>query len=68
MATFLLLMQALQVASAAIDTAAKGRELYKKLREQAERTNRLTPEQIIELDAAAEIIFASDASKPSDVV
>lgn len=65
MATFLLIMQALQVTSAAIDAAAKGRELYKKLREQAERTNELTPEQIAELDAFAETVFGSEASKPS---
>lgn len=62
---FALAMQALNYAAATADAAAQARLLAGKLKEAAAQSGELTDEQSAELDAKAEAIFSSPASKPS---
>lgn len=60
-----ILLQVLEWMAVAMDAAAKARAVYNALRESAQQSEELTPEQTADLDARAEAIFASDASQPS---
>ena len=62
---FALALQALELTAAAMSAAAAARRVYEGVRAQAERTNEFTPEQVAELDAKAEAIFASAAQQES---
>ncbi len=60
-----LLLQVLNWVATAVDAAAKARAVYDSLRESAQQSQELTPEESAALDARAEEIFASPASQPS---
>lgn len=62
---FALLLKILEAAAAAADALTRIRRLYLEFKAEAQRANELTPEQSAELDAKAEVIFASEASQPS---
>jgi len=62
---YLELIKILSVASAAADAALKAKQVYQTLRESAQQSQQLTPEQSKELDDRAAAIEASEANKPS---
>lgn len=62
---FKLLIDALEIAAASADAAARARVIYNTLMASAQQSKELTPEQSAQLNTRAHDIFASEASKPS---
>lgn len=65
MGTFATILEALQLAAATANAAARARAIYDKAREQAAKDKALTDEESAALDAEAEKVFGSAASQPS---
>lgn len=61
------LILALNALGASLEAAARLRQLYNTMREQAQRTGALTDAQSAELDQRAEDIFNSPAAKESGI-
>lgn len=62
---FALILELLEIVAMTLSAAAKARAAYQSVRDAMQQTHELTPEQEAQLDARAEAIFASEASKPS---
>jgi hypothetical protein len=60
-----LIIQGIQLATAAVQAANEARALVEKMIAQAERDKELTPEAVAEVRSKAALAFASPASQPS---
>lgn len=60
-----LIIEILEIAATTAAAAARARAAYESVRQAMKQTHELTPEQEADLDARAEAIFSSEASKPS---
>ena len=65
MDTFAILLKVLQLSAAAAEAAKGARAIYEALREAAQQSRQLTPEQSAQLDQEAKAVFAAPESQPS---